>query len=210
MALLALGLTPRATVAAAAGAPTVPEKYLLEQVAAGKVADLSVAFPEDGTRVIRGGFLEELLTGSRTDCVIHRNGVSVEGAIVRELVELRHAEIACDTQLVRCRFEGGINFSRSIFNDGLSVAGSVFLGLANFSEMKVRRGFNLQSASFQRSADSAQLELAGVLQAGGAAFEDDQGTVTFNNLKAGNAVGFSNALFAGAVDFKFSRIAGDL
>ncbi len=123
---------------------------------------------------------------------------------------MRNAEIASDTQLVRCRFEGGINFSRSIFNDGLSVAESVFLGPANYSEMKVRRGLNLQVASFKRSADFEQLELAGVLQAGGAAFEDEQGTVTFNNLKAGGAVCFTNAVFAGAVDFKFSRIAGDL
>ncbi len=83
-----MGTPPLATLAAArvpaaAGTPTLPEKYLLDQVAAGKVADLGAAFPDEVTRVIRGVFLEELLTGSRKDCVIHRNGVQVEGAIVR-------------------------------------------------------------------------------------------------------------------------------
>lgn len=213
--LLTLWLALLVTVAAsrapvAAGAPNIAEKYLLDQVAAGKVADLGVAFPDEDARVIRGVFLEELLTGSRKDCIIHRNGVQVEGAIVRELVELRNAEIACDTHLVRCRFEGGINFSRSIFNDGLSVEESVFQGPANFSEMKVRRGLSLQKALFKRSANFEQLELAGVLQAGGAAFADENGTVTFNNLKAGSAVYFTNSLFAGAADFTFSRVAGDL
>ena len=215
VALLTLWLAPLAAVAASrepvtAGAPTIAEKYLLDQVAAGKIADLSAAFPNEETRVIRGVFLEELLTGSRKDCIIHRNGVQVEGAIVREVVELRNAEIARDTQLVRCQFEGGINFSRSIFNDGLSVEKSVFHGPANFSEMKVRRGFNLQKALFKRSADFEQLELAGVLQAGGAAFEDENVTVTFNNLKAGGTAYFTNTQFAGAVDFTFSRVAGDL
>ncbi|MBC8094893.1 MAG: pentapeptide repeat-containing protein [Akkermansiaceae bacterium] len=196
--------------AAAAGAPTIAEKYLLDQVAAGKVADFNTAFPDEGARAIRGIFLEELLTGSRKDCIIHRNGVQVEGAVVREAVDLRNAEIARATQLVRCRFEGSINFSRSIFHESLSVEGSVFQGPANFSEMKVSRGFNFQKAVFKQSANFEQLEVAGVLQAGGVAFEDENGTVTFNNLKAGSAVCFTNALFAGAVDFKLSRVAGDL
>jgi hypothetical protein len=215
VALLILGLAPHVTLAAArepavAGAPNPAEKYLLDQVAAGKVADFSTAFPDEGHRVIRGVFLEELLTGSRKDCVIHRNGVQVDGAVVRELVELRNAEIARDTQLVRCRFEGGINFSRSIFNEGLSVTESAFQGPANFSEMKVKRGFSLQKTVFQRSADFEQMEITGILEAGGSMFAASNVTVTFNNLKAGSTVCFTNASFAGAVDFKFSRVAGDL
>ncbi len=214
-ALLALWLAPLATAAAsreppAAGAPNRAEKYLLDQVAAGNVADLTAAFPEEGTRLIRGVFLEELLTGSRKDCVIHRNGVQVEGAIVREGVDLRNTEITRETRLVRCRFEEGVNFSRCVFADGLSLAETVFLGPANFSEMKVSRGFNLQKTAFQQSANFEQLEVSGVLQAGGVMFADEPGTVTFNNLKAGSTVYFTNALFAGAVDFKNSRVLGDL
>jgi hypothetical protein len=212
--MLTLWIAPLAAVAASrdpgAGAPNIAEKYLLDQVAAGKVADLRGAFPDEGARMIRGVFLEELLNGSRKDCVIHRNGVQVEGAIVRELVDLRNTEITRDTRLVRCRFEGGVNFSKSIFKDGLSVEESVFHGPANFSEMKVARGFSLQKALVKRRADFEQLEVIGVLQAGGVVFEDVHGTVTFNNLKAGNTVCFTNALFAGAVDFKNSRVVGDL
>lgn len=213
--VLTLWLAPLVTVAAsrepaAAGAPNIAEKYLLDQVAAGKVANLTAAFSDEGARVIRGVFLEELLTGSRKDCVIHRNGVQIEGAIVREMVDLRNAEITRDTQLVRCRFERGVNFSRSIFADGLSVAETVFHAPANFSEMMVRRGFNLQKAVFKQSANFEQLEVTGVLQAGGVTFANEKGTVTFNNLKAGSTACFTNALFAGAVDFRNSRVLGDL
>jgi len=42
---------------AGAGAPNIAEKYLLDQVAAGKVANLSAAFPDEGARMIRGVFL---------------------------------------------------------------------------------------------------------------------------------------------------------
>jgi len=215
VAMLALSLAPLVTIAAsrepaAAGMPTPTEKYLIDQIAAGKVADLSNAFPEEGARVIRGVFLEELLNGSRKDCVIHRNGVQIEGATVRELVDLRNTEVTREARLARCRFEGGVNFSKSIFKDGLSVEGSVFHGPANFSEMRVSRGFSLQKALFKRGADFEQLEVNGVLQAGSAVFEDVNGIVTFNNLKAGSDAYFTNTLFAGAVDFQSSRVLGDL
>ena len=214
-AMLTLWLMPRYMAAASheaatAGAPGIAEKYLIDQVAAGKVANLTAAFPDAGARVIRGVFMEELLTGSRKDCVIHRNGVQIEGAVVREMIDLRNAEITCDTQLVRCRFDGGVNFSKSIFKDGLSVEETAFHDPANFSEMKISRGFNLQKALFKQSANFEQLEVTGVLQAGGVTFDEENGTVTFNNLKAGSTAYFTNALFAGAVDFKNSRVLGDL
>ena len=213
--MLTLWFAPRTTIAAShepavAGAPNIAEKYLLDQVAAGKVADLSAAFPDEAARVIRGVFLEELLTGSRKDCIIHRNGVQIEGAVVREVVDLQNTEITYDTRLVRCRLEVGVNFSKSIFKDGLSVEGTVFHGPASFSEMMVRRGFNLQKAVFKRNANFEQLEVTGVLQSGGATFADEKVTVNFNNLKAGNTAYFTNALFAGGVDFKNSRVLGDL
>jgi len=214
-ALLAGSLLLHTTRAAsraplAAGAPTVAEKFLLDQVAAGKVADLTTAFPDESARVIRGVFLEELITGGRKDVVLHRNGVMIEGAIVRELLDLRNAEIAHDTRLVRCRLEGGVNFSKSIFADRLSLEGTVFPAAANFEEMKIGRGFNLQTAVFQRGANFDQVEVTGVLQAGGAAFEDASAVVNFSNLKIGGPAFLTNAMFAGAVDFKGSRFGGDL
>lgn len=214
IALLALLLPLHATRAAArdplaAGAPTVAEKFLLDQLAAGQVADLTAAFPDESARVIRGVFLEELLTGSRKDLIIHRNGVLIVGALVRDLLDLRNAEIAHDTRLARCRLEGGVNFSKSIFAGSLSLEESVFHGPAHFEEMKIGRGFNLKNATFKRDAGFDQLEVAGVLQAGGALFEDASATVSFSNLRVGSTACFTNALFAGAVDFRSSRLAGD-
>ena len=213
--LLTLALVPQLLLAAAreplaAGGPTGAEKFVLEQVTAGKVADLTTQFPEAGARVLRGLFLEELLTGSRKDLVMHRNGVLIEGAVVRERIDLRNAEVTHDTRLARCRLEGGVNFSKSIFTDGLSLEGSVFRGPANFEEMKVGRGLSLQDAVFEAGADFDQVEVAGVLQAGGTGFETTNSPASFNNLKVGGTACFTNATFAGAVEFKCSRFGGDL
>lgn len=213
--LLVLSLLPRPLLAAsrapvAAGAPTLAEKFVLEQIGAGKVAALPDAFPDEKARVIRAVFLEELLTGSRKDVVIHRNGVLIEGAVVREVVDLRNTEMTHDIRLMRCRFEGGVNFSKSIFADGLSLEESVFQGAAIFEEMKIGRGFSLRHAAFQSSADFDQLDVAGVLQAGGASFEQTNEVASFNNLKVGGTAWFTNAWFAGTVDFRYSRFAGDL
>src|ERR1043165_1253842 len=125
-AVTPLGLA--ATGRAPAGPPTPAEKYLLDQLAAGKVANLQEAFPEETGRVIRGLFVEEVLTGARKDCSIHRNGVLIEGAIVREPVDLRNAVIAHDTRLAHCRFDGEVNLSKSVFENSFSVEGSVFHG----------------------------------------------------------------------------------
>src|SRR5262249_31799644 len=111
-----------------AGEPTVPEKYVLERLAAGKVASLTQTYPEAASRIVRGVFLEELLTGARKDCIIHRNGVQIEGAIIREPIDLRNVEIAKETRLLHCQFDSGVNFSKSVFAEGLSLEASTLQG----------------------------------------------------------------------------------
>lgn len=199
---------PRVPVSA--GAPTVSEKFLIDQIVAGKVANLEDAFPNESARVIRGVFLEELLTGSRKDCVIHRNGVQIEGAIVRDPLDLRNAQITSDVRLARCRFEADVNLSKCSFEDGLSMEGSIFSGAVNGASMKIGRGGVLQGAIFRGPANFAQLEVQGVFMAGGVAFEDDRGSADFNSMKAGGNVFFTNALFGGTVQFQYSHVTDNL
>ena len=200
LALAESGRTP-------AGPPNPAEKYVLDQLAAGKVADLKVAFPDEAGRVVRGSFLEEVLTGARKDCSIHRNGVLIEGAIVREPVDLRNAVIAHDTRLVHCRFDGEVNLSKSVFENSFSIEGSIFQGPASFYAMKVGRGASLQNAVFGGHVDFSQVEITGVLMAGEARFEHPEGSAEFTGLKVGGNAFFTNAVFAGPVLFQYSHIA---
>src|SRR5215208_862975 len=70
---------------------TAGEKFVLEQLAAGKSADLRSQFGEGTNSVLRGAFLEALLSQPGTN--VHRNAVSIRHAVVLDAVLLRNAAI---------------------------------------------------------------------------------------------------------------------
>src|SRR3954465_6185875 len=70
---------------------TVAEKYVLAQMVAGKPADLQSQFPEQTNHILRGAFLEALLTNSRTN--VHRNGFAIQHAAVLDPLDLRNAQV---------------------------------------------------------------------------------------------------------------------
>ncbi|MGV3754684.1 MAG: pentapeptide repeat-containing protein [Verrucomicrobiota bacterium] len=193
-----------------AGAPTPTEKYVLEQIAAGKVANLETAFPEVERRMIRGVFLEELLAGMRKDCIIHRNGVQIEGAIVKEAVDLRNTEIVNDTRLTRCRFEGPVTLSQCAFTSGLLLEGSEFLTSVNCAGLKAGRDVSLQKAVFHGPVSFDQALVTGLLQGGGASFLHTSAPAVFTALKVSGSVTFTNAVFAGPLHLQYSEITDNL
>lgn len=190
---------------ASAGKPTAGEKFLMDQVAAGKVANLQTALTNATDRVVRAALLEELLAGARTDCEIHRNGVLIEGMVVRDAMDLRNVRIPYDIRFAHCRFESEVNFSKSEFENTLSFEGSTFAGPATFYAMKVSRGIFLNGTVFQGRADFTQMEVAGSLMAGDAQFSHPQLAADFVNLKVGGVAFFTNALFAGPANFQYSH-----
>jgi hypothetical protein len=193
-----------------AGKPTSAEQFLIDRVSAGKVADLRAAFSNETDRVIRGAFLEEILTGARKDCSVHRNGVLIEGAVVRGAVDLRNVEISHDTRLSRCVFEDEINFSKSAFENSFSVEGSGFKREACFYSMKVGRGMSIEGAEFRGHANFSQMDVQGVFGAGAARFLHSTRPAEFIGCKAGGNAFFTNVLFAGPVTFQYAQFADNL
>src|SRR5436189_4811197 len=84
------------------------EKFVHAQVRAGKPDDLGSQFADETNRVLRGAFLEALLTQSRTN--VHRNGVSIQHAVILDPLDLRNAEVPEEISLVECRFVGAADF----------------------------------------------------------------------------------------------------
>lgn len=209
-----LGLFSSGTFAFAAPArsarsltPTTTEKYVLEKIAAGKVADLLEAFGNESNRVVRGALLEDVLTGLRTDCVIHRNGVLLEGAVIPDGLDLRNAQIPHETRLARCRFLGEVNFSKGVFENSLSLESSTFAASASFYAMKIGRGLFLSHAVFDAPADFTQIEVTGVLSAGQTSFRHPSSPAQFASMKVGGNAFFTNASFAGPVTFQYGHVA---
>ena len=160
--------------------------------------------------MIRGVFLEELLTGTRKDCVIHRNGVQIEGAIIKEAVDLRNAEIPNDVRLTRCHFDGEVKLSQSVFASGLLIDGCIFTATVNCVGLKVARDMSLQKAVFHGPANFDQLQIAGLLQGGEAFFLNVKAPANFTALKAAGSVSFTNAVFAGPLNFQFTHVTDNL
>ena len=183
---------------------TAPEKYVFAQVVAGEPADLKSQFPETN-RVLRASFLEALLVQSGTN--VHRNGFLISHAEIRDALDLRNAEVHYETSLTECRFAEGVNFSKSIFANGLSLAGSSFGGPANFFSMKAARLALFDQTRFGAEVNAAQMEIAGVFSAREARFNSPTGLVDFTSLKTAGDAFFSRARFAGPVTFKSADIA---
>lgn len=199
--------TERAVPALRLDSPTltVPEKFVLAQVAAGKSADLQDQFSDSTNHFLRAAFLEALLTQSGTN--VHRNGFSIKHAVIPDSLDLRNTEVHYETTLGDCRFAGAADFSKSSFENGFSVAGSAFGGPANFFAMKVARLAIFDRTRFEAAVNAAQMEITGVFTAREAHFNSSTGAVDFASLKTAGDASFSHATFAGPVTFQSARIA---
>ena len=123
------------------------EKYVLEQLAKGDIADLSVRFKDnEQKRILPANFIEELLInpkGSR----IHRNGVLISGARIAGFLNLANTNIENFVYLAQCQFDD-VFFFQSLFKKGLTVSGSTFSGSANFSYSTVMEGLMADDVKF--------------------------------------------------------------
>jgi hypothetical protein len=207
VALLPLDLLAAGRPRLLLDSPTLPasEKFVLAQVLAGKPADLGSQFTDETNRVLRATFLEALLTQSGTN--VHRNGISIEHAVILDPLDLRGAEVPHETSLLECRFAGAADFSKIVFAKGFSLAGSSFGGSAHFSSMKVGRAAVFDQTSFGADVNAAQMEITSVFTAREAHFNSRTGAVDFTSLKTGGDAFFTRATFAGPVIFQSAHIA---
>jgi len=204
--LFAFDLTGATRTGLFLDAATLPpaEKFVLAQVAAGKSADLSRQFKDETDRVLRAAFLEALLTQAGTN--VHRNGVSIEHAVLLDGVDLRNAEVGHETSLIECRFAGEANFSKSVFEKDFSLAGSTFESAVDFSALKINRGANFDRARFGAEVKAARVEITGVFSAREAHFDSPTGLVNFTGLKTGGDVRMTRVTFAGPATFQSAHI----
>jgi uncharacterized protein YjbI with pentapeptide repeats len=206
IALLPCDLSGAARIKLLLDSPTLTaaEKFVLAQVLAGKPADLASQFGDETNRVLRAAFLEALLTQGATN--VPRNGIAVEHAVILEALDLHNAEVPCEASFIECQF-GAADFSKSVFEKGLSLAGSSFGGATSFSSMKVARAVVWDQATFGAEVNAAQMEVGGVFTARAARFNSATGSVDFTGLKTSGDALFTGATFAGPVTFQSAHIA---
>jgi len=181
------------------------EKFVLAQVCAGKPADLQGEFAEQTNRVLRAAFVETILTQNGTN--VHRSGFAIAHAVIPDSLDLRNAEVHYETTLTECRFAGEANFSKSIFENGFSLAGCTFDRAADFSSMKIGRLAVFDRTSFAAEVKAALMEVTGVFFARYARFNSATGPVDFASLNTDGDACLANTFFAGPVSFRSAHIA---
>ena len=187
------------------------EKFVLEKVAAGQVADLQEAFgPEAGPRRLRAAFLEALLTNALPGVKIHRSGIYIVNAVVAGPLSLEFAEVPHAVFLFSCRFEAPANFSGATFKKSLSLKQAQFTGPVNFYRLKVAVDAFFGEAVFQGPVNFGGADIGGAFTLTGARFADAKQEANFNGLNVGQSLALKQTVFAGPVDFSGARIGGEL
>lgn len=196
-------MRPRQSVTLTDGTPLTPqEEFVRERVAAGELADLKQKFGgEEGARVLRARFLEELLTGDLPGVKVHRRGVKIRNAVLEEHLDLEDAQVENNVWLEAFIFKKPVILRDSSFKKNLTIHGSQFFEVADFHRMLVMVAFFCQEAVFQGSVDFSHAVIQGQFLAPRAKFLAQDQEANFNGLQVGLAAFFERAEFHGPVDF---------
>ncbi len=197
--LLAATPLPESVFAVTQTAKATAEQYVMEQVIAGKPAQLAVQFPDEKDRVLSALF------------------------IAGEL-DLINEEIPYDTILTNCHFQGDVNLTQSRFAKSLNLSNSIFEANADFESATITFDLNLEHGGFasevffkslhaggdlrlnygdfKKAADFSEAEAGGNMLADHAKFYD---TADFDNLKVKGDASFRDNEFHGRVSFDEAR-----
>jgi hypothetical protein len=172
------------------------EKWVLKQMAAGRIADLKERFPDEANRVLSASFLEKLLANSLKGITMHRHGVRIRNAVFVEILDLENAEIPHETWLENCRFEDEVNFSQAVFQKAISFSGSSF-ETTTFHSMKVGAHATFSKAVFAGPVDFGHADVGRNFAADEAQFTHPERGATFYSMKVGDVAFFRETVFAG-------------
>jgi len=175
------------------------EQWVVAQATAGKIAELNKQFPEEEDRQLRADFLETLLTNTRPDVKLHRNGVRIIGACIDEPINLTNAQIPCEVWLVNSQFTKDVDFQRASFTGLIAFTQSKFMADANFNAMKVAGTAFFNETVFEGPVNFDWAEIAGNLQANKTQFKDQKADADFRRMKVGHNAIFEDAVFEGPV-----------
>src|SRR5207249_4994400 len=184
------------------------EKWVVAQVTAGEIANLSEKFPDQGKRRLSAHFLEDLLTGALPGVKLHRNGVRITDAIIDEPIYLKNAQISCEVWLDHCLFMGGVNFMRATFTGVVSFDDSTFTAPVDFDAVRVGGDAFFRRAVFEGLVNFLDADMAGQFVADEAQFKNKEQRTSFNRMKVGRA-SFTKTMFEGPADFYMVDIAGE-
>jgi hypothetical protein len=190
---------------------TDQEKWVLEQVKLGEIADLKKQFGADeANRLLRAKFIEELLMDGFQGFTPHRRGIKIAHGIIAEPLDLENAEVGHIVAFLGCIFKQAVNLEVSIFTRHLILNGTEFQGPVNFIGADIKGLFKAECAQFQGHGREIIVNLNGMKVGQSVVFDGAvfQGPVDFGVIKVGHNACFDNVIFQGLVDFRGADCCG--
>jgi uncharacterized protein YjbI with pentapeptide repeats len=186
------------------------EKWVVDQVTAGKDANLIQKFADDQEkRKLSGRFLEDLLTAAIRGFKAHRNGIRIIGAIIDGPIGLGNAEISFEVLLSHCEFRGNVNLTNVKCAQRLSFQESTFRGEGQFATMKVESSADFHKAIFDGKVNFGGANIAKQFNADDTRFTNSQQSADFYSMKVGHALFCRKAVFQGGANFNNIDVASD-
>lgn len=182
------------------GPLSASERWILQKVGAGEVADLKGHFGEaERLRQVRAGFLVKLLTGGFPGVKIPYQGVRISQAIITGPLNMENAEVEPWLEMLDCRFLGEINLRDCFFKKGLTLSRCHCTGRVEMQRLRVALSLNLSESVFQGPLDLWRAQISGLLNADGIRLEDRERAGNFEAMTVGQAGYFNQAVFLGPV-----------
>ena len=165
--------------------PMSPESFILQQVSLRKEANLE-GFHD---RKISAEFLEALLISNTRDDISNQPGVAILNAEIVGNFEIPNTEVARETILNNCQFDGKVDLSGTHFRYDLSLLKAHFLQDVSAGQLKVDGDLNLKDAQAAGDFDLAASAIGGTLYLSGAQILADK--ADFGFLKVGTHADFT-------------------
>lgn len=199
-----LGCVNSGTVAADSPDLTAAEKWVLERVANGEVADFEHPQKRDD-KTITAGFLARLLTNTLGGATVKALGVRISGADIAGDVDLSNEEIPYDARLNNCTFKGKVTLIQTHFRKTLTLYETVFQRPADFSSLRIEGNLETDGARFKKGANFGNLRVAGPVLLNGAIFK---GETSFYGASIGGDIEANGAQFKKGVSFEVMKVGG--
>jgi uncharacterized protein YjbI with pentapeptide repeats len=179
------------------------EKYVIEQVKKGQIADFSHKTEED--RILSADFLKKLLTGGFLHLKVPEKGIMIERARIKEKIDINKEKISFPVYL-RCIFDKDISFSQTEFTGWATFFRTKFTGDSDFSETIFTGGTEFFETIFTGEASFSGAEFTG-----GASFPKAEftGGAYFVEAKFTGDADFSEAKFPGMASFYRAEFTGE-
>ena len=172
---------------------------------------LKERFGEDeGARLIRGRFLEALLTEGFPGFKVPRSGIFLLHAVTPDILSLQYAEVNHAPFFGRLPVPGGVDLQWQPFQKTLGLKQAVFEQQADFHQAKADLDAFFGEAVFKGPVDFGAARIEGNLVFKDARFTAKDLEANFNVVQAGGSLNCENAVFAGGVDLTGSRLGAEL